>query len=433
MPGGAFGHSRRAAPPHLPFIRTSQAPSYDCGVFETPVSPAGGVPGAAVPEAPGGTVSVRPLPDGEEIVLTPTSWVRFPIAAFLAFWLCGWAIGEVVALAFLLGPLATPILEGLRELLPGRWPRPPRVDGFLPWPVLAFLAVWLSFWTWGGLGAMWELLRILAGSDRFTVRPGAFTWRRAAGPFGRRRLFSASEVTALFAEPRRSRVVATVRGKEVLLSSGTPANVAEWLAGRLRAALGLPDPGAAADAEAAGSIAPSIPAGFRAEPLPDGGVFLGPAPEKSKRASGCGLTVAALVTSAFVASLVFPGHRAVGVMLVLAAATLAIDLLCLWAAFARETWLLRRDALTRSLRVGPWERRREVRRGTLVVSLSGDSDGDDWFTLEVKGDGGPLRLAREMNDGSTVLAFARYAAFQTGFPLDVPRDVRVAARELPGG
>ncbi|MBK9967590.1 MAG: hypothetical protein IPP07_23030 [Holophagales bacterium] len=41
-----------------------------------------------------------------------------------------------------------------------------------------------------------------------------------------------------------------------------------------------------------------------------------------------------------------------------------------------------------------------------------------------------LRLAREVNDGSTVLAFARFAAFHTGFPLDVPRDVRVAAREL---
>jgi hypothetical protein len=375
-------------------------------------------------------VSVRPLPDGEEIVLTPTSWVRFPIAAFLAFWLCGWAVGEVAALAFLLGPLATPILEGLRELLPGHWPRPPRVDGFLPWPVLAFLAAWLSLWTWGGLGAMWELLRLLAGSDRFTVRPGEFTWRRAAGPFGRHRLFTAPEVTALFAEPRRSRVVARVRGKEILLSSGTPANVAEWLAARLRSALGLPHPGAAADAEAASVAAPPVPAGFRAEPLPEGGVLLGPAPEKSKRASGCGLTAVALVTSAFVAFLVVSGRETAGVTLFFAAATLSIDLLCLWAAFARKTWLLRRGSLSRSVRVGPWERRREVRRGTLAVTLSGDSDGDDWFTLEAKGDGMSLRLAREVNDGSTVLAFARFAAFHTGFPLDVPRDVRVDAREL---
>lgn len=376
---------------------------------------------------------MRPLPDGEEIVLTPTSWVRFPVAAFLVFWLCGWAIGEVVALAFLLGPLATPILEGLRELMPGRWPHPPRVDGFLPWPVLVFLAAWLSFWTWGGLGAIWELLRILAGSDRFTVRPGAFTLRRAAGPFGRRRTFSAPEVTALFAEPRRSRVVARVGGKEVLLSSGTPANVAEWLAARLRSALGLPDPGAAAEAEAAVSVAPSIPAGFRAEPLPDGGVFLGAAPEKSRRASGCGLSVTALVTSAFAAFLFVWGGESAGVTLFLAAATVALDLLCLWAAFARKAWHLRRGSLSRSIRFGPWERRREVRRGTLAVRLSGDSDGDDWFTLEATGDGGPLRLAREMNDGAAVLAFARYAAFHTGFPLDVPRDVRVAARELPGG
>ena len=384
-------------------------------------------------------MDVRPLPDGEEIVLSATSWARLPIAAFLAFWLCGWAIGELVALAFLLGPLASPVLDGLRELLPGRWPRPPRVEGFAPWPVLVFLAVWLAFWTWGGLAAIWELLRLLAGSDRFTVRPGTFTLRRVAGPLSRSRSFQAPEVTAVFAEPRRSRLVALVRGEEVVLTAGTPANVAEWLAGRLRSALGLKEPAIAPDAGARSEREPPVPPGWSAESLPEGGVLLGPPRERSRKVSGCSLSIAAVVTGAFAASLLLSGRgegllrQPGGITLLLATVTLALDLLCLWAAFARQTWVLRHGSLVRSLRVGAWERRREVRRGALAVDLSTDSDGDDWFSLEARGEGGPVRVARAMNDGPAVLAFARYAAWHTGFPLDVPGDVFVAARERTGG
>ncbi|MDX9736366.1 MAG: hypothetical protein RBU36_19710, partial [Thermoanaerobaculia bacterium] len=49
-------------------------------------------PGPPPPSAPGGTVSVRPLPNGEEIVLRATGWLRLLPAAFLLFWLCGWAV-----------------------------------------------------------------------------------------------------------------------------------------------------------------------------------------------------------------------------------------------------------------------------------------------------------------------------------------------------
>ena len=111
----------------------------------------------------------------------------------------------------------------------------------------------------------------------------------------------------------------------------------------------------------------------------------------------------------------------------------AVDALCLWAAFARDAWVLGRGRVERVRRFGPWSGRRGVRNGTLVASLSTDDDRDDWFTLEARGEGGTLRLARSMNSGPEVLAFARFAAWHSGFPLELPREVREAAGEVGEG
>lgn len=398
-----------------------------------PRPPAWG-PGSPPPEAPGGTVSVRLLPDGEEVVLRATGWIRLLPAAFLLFWLCGWAVGEVVVVFILLGPLSDPLVTALREVLPGSWPRPRRFAGSTPWPVLAFLAIWLVFWTWGGLTAVWQLLRLLAGSDRFVIRPGGFSLRRSAGPFGRTRDFAASDVSSVYADVRRSRLVAVVGGTEQVLCSGTPAPVAEWLAARLRSALGLLEPRSAEGRERGTGLSaePPVPADWTARPLPEGGSLLSPPSARSRRTAGCALTVAVILTTFFVIALFATGARreAPGAALLLGLVTVAVDLLCGWAAFARDSWLLGPGVVARIRRLGPWERRREVRHGTLAVSVSTDSDDDDWFRLEVRGAGKPLKMANRLNAGPEVLAFARYAARHSGFPLDLPRNVLLAAREL---
>ncbi|MBI5442224.1 MAG: hypothetical protein HY900_13565 [Deltaproteobacteria bacterium] len=399
-----------------------------------PPPPASGF-GPPPPPAPGGTVTVRPLPDGEEIVLRPTGWVRFLPAAFLAFWICGWAAGELVVLTILLGPFAEPLFEGLREALPGTWPRLPRFAGDTPWPVVVFLSIWFAFWTWGGLSALRELLRLLAGRDLFSTRPGGFTVRRCAGPFGRSKSYAAPQVSAVFAQPRRSRLVAVVGGKETVLSTGTPLPVAEWLAERLRAALGLRSPAASdgAAAEAAAIAEAPVPREWCAEALPEGGVLLSALPARSRKTAGCALTLALVLSTAFVAFVRADFERAAWGVVLFGIVAFAIDLLCLWAAFARETWRLAPSRIARTWRLGPWERRREVRHGALTVSVTSDSDGDDWFLLEARGDGAPLRMAKAANDGPAVLELARYAARQSGFPLDVPREVRAAAGEPGGG
>ena len=402
--------------------------------------------GPSMPPASGrgGRVEVRSLPDGEEIVLRPTGVLRLLPAAFLAFWLCGWAVGEVVVLVLLLGPAAAPFLEAAREVLPFGVGRIPFPSGFLPLPFLAFLALWLAFWTWGGIGAGWELLRLLFGSDRYVLRPGSFTCRRAAGPFGKTRLFRAGSVEAIVDRRRKSQLVAVVQGKEIPLSAGVPAEVGPWLAGRLRAALGLVGPDGAAEGREAGekarsAIAPPVPSQWQATPRPEGGVVLAAPPGKSRKTAGCALLVAFVVTSgaaALVAAALAKGGRIDGIVGLATAASvlaIAVDALCLWAAYARDAWVLTAGSVERVRRFGPWAWRRAVRKGTLVATLATDDDGDDWFTLEARGDGGPLRLAKAMNSGPEVLAFARFAAWHSGFPLDLPDEVREAAGETAGG
>ena len=410
---------------------------YDASVSAALPQPPAWGPGPPPPPAPGGTVSVRPLPDGEEIVLRATGWVRLLPAAFLLFWLCGWAVGELLVLLILLGPLADPLVATLRDVLPGSWPRPPRFSGSTPWPVLAFLAVWFVFWTWGGLTAAWQLLRLVAGSDRFVTRPGGFSLRPGAGPFGRTRDFPASEVSAVHADVRRSRLVAVVGGSERVLCSGTPLPVAEWLAARLRAALGLPEPTLADSGErdAEASTEPPVPADWAARPLPEGGVLLSAPSARSRKTAGCALAVAVVVSAGFVAGLLAAGVRreAPGGALFFGLLILAVDLLCGWLAFARESWLLRPGLIARVRSLGPWESRREGRHGALAVSVSTDSDDDDWFRLEARGEGRPLKLSSRINAGPEVLAFARYAARRSGFPLDVPREVLLAAGEPRNG
>ncbi len=394
----------------------------------------------------GGRVEVHSLPDGEQVVLRPTGLLRYLPAAFLASWLCGWAVGEVVVLVLLFGPAAGPFLEAVRDVLPFSVGRIPLPSGCLPLPVLAFLTLWLTFWTWGGVSAAWELLRLLAGSDRYELRPGSFTYRRCAGPFGRTREFRAGSVEAIVDRRRKSQLVAVVAGKEIQLSAGVPPEIGPWLAGRLRAALRLDRTGAAAAAAATADpsastavVAPAVPSQWQATPRPEGGVVLAAPAAKSRKAAGCAVVVGVLVTAGAVALVAAAFARKgrvdgiVGIATAAVVATVLVDALCLWVTMARDAWVLSKGQVERRRRFGPWSRRRAVRGGTLVVRLSTDDDGDDWFELEASGEGGPLRLQKSMNDGPEVLAFARFAAWHSGFRLEVPAEAMEVAGETTEG
>lgn len=109
----------------------------------------------SLPDKPAGSVIVEDT-DAEGVTL---SWplpspgpARFGIAAFLAFWLCGWAVGWFAA--------AGQIVRG------GGGP---------------FLVFWLCGWTVGGGFAVWMLWLVLRPARPEVVRLGAETFRYDPG------------------------------------------------------------------------------------------------------------------------------------------------------------------------------------------------------------------------------------------------------------
>jgi hypothetical protein len=96
---------------------------------------------------------------------------NYLVAAFMAFWLCGWAFGLVMVSHQLLHPTeGTPML---------------------------FLAAWLGGWVIGGGFAILLLLWMLAGRERITVTNDAFRIRREAFALGWSRNYALSAVKNL--------------------------------------------------------------------------------------------------------------------------------------------------------------------------------------------------------------------------------------------
>src|SRR5262252_8922516 len=109
-------------------------------------------------------VEVEPGDSGQQVTLHASGILRFLPAAFLAAWLCGWAVGEWFALRLLatmlrqlLGPgFALPWLP----VVGGRFPSGPALPIFI-----VFVLFWLSLWTFGGIGAARQFLGLLFGRD----------------------------------------------------------------------------------------------------------------------------------------------------------------------------------------------------------------------------------------------------------------------------
>lgn len=102
-------------------------------------------------------VTIADTPDGLRIVMPcRRSWL---VILFLAFWLCGWAVAEVmVAIQFLNGDA------------------PPEGE--------FFMLAWFGVWTVGGTLAIYAWLWQLLGKEMVTVRGQTFTTRRDIAGFG---------------------------------------------------------------------------------------------------------------------------------------------------------------------------------------------------------------------------------------------------------
>ena len=160
---------------------------------------------------------------------------RYVGAAFLTFWLCGWAVGEGLVLWLL--------IRGAIALLTGTPPGPGRAPLALG-PALmvgVFLLVWLTLWTFGGIAAIGEWLRLLWGEDRLLVSSGRLTVTWTSGPLRRRRTFERDAIRRIALVPPRDHLELEYGRERVELTRlGTRAERAEVLAA-LRSELALAD------------------------------------------------------------------------------------------------------------------------------------------------------------------------------------------------
>lgn len=96
---------------------------------------------------------------------------RIGLVIFMLVWLCGWAMGEWIALSQLFGSGG-------------------------PFAVDLFLLVWVSFWTLGGLAALAVLAWNLVGVEKlFLIEGGGIVTERGFGAITRRKVFRVDQIS----------------------------------------------------------------------------------------------------------------------------------------------------------------------------------------------------------------------------------------------
>ncbi len=290
--------------------------------------------------------------------------LRFVPAAFLAVWLCGWAVGEVFAIGMVL------YVTGLFEWIPvlSTWPHGDRPAPGFALAITVFLTVWLALWTLGGWAAAMQLGRLLAGVDR--VRWDGATLAVEQRPFVARRRIAREQIRDVKLRRRdRALVALTDRGEVELMSLADKAQRTE-LRDALRRRLGM---GEATSAYAAATA--TLPDGWEADHAEDGACRL-----RRVRPASLSRTEWRIA----------PGRLE-----------------------RRRTWFGRSQS-------------RMFAPPILRVTISRDSDGDEWFEFEVSDALGRATMLRAMNAEDDVLRLARWVADATGVHLDVAADLKRA-------
>ena len=372
--------------------------------------------------------------DGWQLRLRPHGMGRYVSGAFLACWLCGWAVGETLVLGLL--------VKGGWALLTGTPPDPGRE--LLQWGpavmVGLFLLVWLTLWTFGGFAAGSELLRLLWGEDRITVASGRLTVTWLRGPFRSSRAFDRDAIRRIAVVGTAGRLSLGAGRERVVLSGlGTRAERDEAVAA-LRIELGLSPEAAAATA--------AIPQGWEEVITPEGERVL--VTDTATRRTQA--RVASVVTLLFAAVTLVLGresvhHRELLVPAFLVCAfTIALTTGTVWLARGRWEWKLGGQRLTLRRRYGSRVRDVfEARR--LVLDRTLDSDGDPWIELLAQGDAQAVlepatspkrlrpsanrrRIVRVMDDDGSVRELGAWLARGTGLALEDRTTPQARAIEL---
>ena len=359
----------------------------------------------------GGMAGERTI-GGSRLTLASRDSGRYASGIFLGSWLCGWAVGEAFALRLI--PKAIALLSGPSD--PGHTPpgAGPLIGG-------AFLLLFLALWTLAGLASLAVLLRLLWGEDRIEVSPDRLVVTRLRGPFRTTRRFERGAIRRVLLAGRDDRLtLETARGRFTLSRLGTRAERFEGVAA-LRAELGILE-------SAAGAA--TMPRGWEQIITPEGErVVVVDLATRGIQAWGAGAGALLLAAVTFVVARESL-HRPDLVLaaLLLLAFTVGLAAGTLWLARGRWEWRIGSGRLTLRKRfAGTVRDVFEAKR--LVLEVSTDSDGDEWYALEALPAVSPplpagitirtsfsnrRTVARRMNDGSGVRDLGAWLARATG-------------------
>ncbi|MCW5548664.1 MAG: hypothetical protein KIT44_06840 [Opitutaceae bacterium] len=350
-------------------------------------------------------MKLEPTLAGLEARLTPHGAGRWGGVAFLSVWLCFWTVGEV-----LVGWL---LLVGGWSLLTGAPPGPGREPLALGPSLFAgvFMLAWLLFWTFGGLMAWHEWFRLVWSGDRLLARSDGLEVVNRIGPFTRRRWLPRDTLRGFFRIEAHHLVQAETAGGVIELTrNGTPAEQTRLIAA-LTAELRLPDPAL---------LPPLLPDDWREVRSPEGDAVLVKNPAPRRTAARVMWLIALPLTWA---ALTLLREAWLNPNLGAAAAILAaVAGFALWGAvrltWARDEWRLEQNRLIRQKRFG--QRRRETFAGAaLRLTETTDSDGDPWFKLELRDSGDRVQSLHEIAHDPTIpRQLGRWLAARTGLPFE---------------
>lgn len=331
--------------------------------------------------------------------------VRYVAATFLGLWLCGWAAGELAALIALV------------------WVVPKMASGAIGYlGVIAFILAWLTFWTIGGAAALWQFCACLAGRDQFERIPGGVRVTRRAPPFVRRRLLPDGAVQTIRLSGRQNELVASVDGKEIVLTTlGSTADrleLRDWLRREL------------AIAPAASGEPPRLPSGWVAQFGHDGFEVMTENPRYRRlRALIVGVLFIAVATSIMLVlqrgrhPATWSASTWIGAS-VLGGLALLLGWAALWSWLGRTEWVLHQGTLERRRWLAGHRWGQPVHATRLAVTCREDSDGDKSISLVGIAGTQRITLQRDLNEVEVVLAMGRWLAARTQVPLDTDASLR---------
>ncbi|MDW8343166.1 MAG: hypothetical protein RMM51_01590 [Verrucomicrobiae bacterium] len=365
----------------------------------------------------------KPAPSFMEFRFRPSGPGRFATAGFLLFWLCGWLVGELIALAVL--------VTGLYSLITGQ-PPPGKTEPLELAPALVgggFLLIWLAIWTIGGWAAAREFLRQVWAEDHIMIQPDGLLLVRRLGPFVKHQQIPRRDIRRIYVQPPRGELLAQVIGSPVILSDLGTTEERATAAQQLESALRLTETREADDG--------ALPADWQEYHELRGGVVIAPAgaTRRTQAKILAGVTAAGWSVVMLLINSSLREPTMWGLTAMVGALAVWLTRQTLWLFRGRKEWRIERGRIIHQRRYADEVTELGEARA-IELTESVDSDHDHWYELVAiltdqpgKKPGRKITLHKTLHDPTEPRSFGRWLARRAAIPFHdrVPTDAQKQA------